>query len=376
MESMGRLKPARFLYNNIFLVGSLLHAGNNVEYFSKYTKKLVVFYLLGTLKEEKDFIQVYSYGRLVETKTLFCPKLPIINYFFVYFWYVKTIVKYFDKKERFYLITFHPIFFIGNSLLKKIRKFEIVFWIADYLPSSSFIYNIYQRLIFYYHNRNTYNLYLGDKLNMKMNGQLKSSNYQKTLMWGIKLEEQKKRELDQIITLAFIGVIRKSHGLDIAFKLLQEHPSLKIKILGECGSSLYEEYSELIGELGIKERVVFENKFYPTENLLSELSTCFAGIALYNTDKNNPIYYTDPGKVKTFTQFGLPVIITNTSEIIPFIKKFKAGEIVDRNTDSIFRAIEKMKNNYTLYLKGVEDFNNYFNCETYYKKAFQFLETD
>ena len=131
----GKNKNRNLLYGNIFLIGSLLHAGNTVDYFKSKAKKLVVFYFLGSLREEKDFIQLYRNGDLVLERKLFAPKIPFVYHAFIYFWYVQSLIKYFPAKEKIYIITFHPLFFLLNTCIRLFRKIEIVFWIADVIPN-------------------------------------------------------------------------------------------------------------------------------------------------------------------------------------------------------------------------------------------------
>lgn len=376
MEGLGRLKGTRFRYKNLFLVGSLLHGGNVIEYFSKHTKKLVVFYLNRTVRGEKNFVHTYYKGSLIHTEQLFTPGTPFVNYFFVYFWYVRIVLTHFSKNEEFYIITYHPLFFAGNTILKRIRNFEVVLWVIDYLPHPSPLLKLYQTLMFYYHKRNRYNLYLADGVNMAMNGIVKDTRYQKTVMWGVQAVEGKARMLLQDIVLGFVGVIRKGHGLDIVFQVVAMDKQIKLKVLGQCKTSLFEKYQLIIKKLGIEQQVTFLNKFYSNEELNQELSTCTIGIALYTVNKSDPIYYTDSGKVKAYTQFGLPVIITNTSAIVPFIKKFHAGEVVHRNKEAVCSAIRKIMKRYYLYKEGVEQFNTHFDYEVYYKRAFAFLEEE
>jgi len=364
----------RFLYRNIFLVGSLLHAGNSADYFKNRAQKLLVFYFLGSLRKEKDFIELYHKGKRIKKETFFAPRVPLIYHAFIYFWYVRLLIGHFNKKEKIYVITFHPLFFLFNSLIKQTRDISLVFWIADFLPKPpSFIYKIYQDLIFYYHKHNTINFYLGDKLNKLMNGKVINTATVRTVMWGIRLEKVKGIKKSKDVVLCFIGVVRKGHGLDLAFTLAKQHKEIHIKILGECEASLYQYYQELIHVYAIEKQVEFQNRFYTIKELPKEIASCTIGIALYNTSKKDPIYYTDPGKVKTYTQFGLPVIMTNTSEIVPFLQEFKAGEITNSTSESLYSKIKKINNNYKEYQQGVTKFNHYFEYGRYYDEAFVIL---
>jgi glycosyltransferase involved in cell wall biosynthesis len=365
----------KFYYKNILLVGSILHAGNSVEYFKQNTEKLVVFYFLGTLREEKDFIQVYESGKLINTKIIHAPRTPLIYHAYIYLAYLRSLIKNFSHKDNIYVISFHPLFFIGNKFIRLFRNIIPVFWIADFLPKPSSIFlKFYQRVIMYYHKRNKINFYLGDKLNKLMNGKILRTKISRTVMWGILLDENNTVKVPKRYDLCFIGVVRKGHGLDFAFKLLQKHKSLTIKILGECEGSLFSHYQSLIKSYGIEKRVKFENRYYKNKELQKEISSCSIGIGLYDTSKDDPIYYTDPGKIKTYTQFGLPIIMTNTSEIVPYINKFKAGEITGQSVDSFYNCVNKIKKNYQKYLKGVDNFNTYFEYNRYYNEAFRILK--
>ena len=168
--------------------------------------------------------------------------------------------------------------------------------------------------------------------------------------------------------------MRKGHGLDLAFKLAKQHKNIHIKILGECDKSLYKYYQAVIRSYKIEKQIEFQNRYYTNQEIPTEIASCTIGIALYDTSKTDPIYYTDPGKVKTYTQFGLPVIMTNTSEIVPFLQQFKAGEITDSSSESLYSKIKKIKDNYRDYIQGVNKFNNYFEYEKYYDQAFAILK--
>ena len=63
--------------------------------FSKHSKKLVVYYLLQTVRSRSDFVQVYELGHLVREYTVFVPKIPLLYYVFVYFWFLATVIRIF-----------------------------------------------------------------------------------------------------------------------------------------------------------------------------------------------------------------------------------------------------------------------------------------
>ena len=97
------------------------------------------------------------------------------------------------------------------------------------------------------------------------------------------------------------------------------------------------------------------------------------GVALYEKGSTSSTYYTDPGKVKTYVDLGLPVIMTNMSAIAPYIQKFHAGEVIEEASD-LHIAVEKIKKDYDRYQTGLRSFAKYFDYEKYYKQSFVALE--
>lgn len=361
----------RFRYKNILSLGSFQFCGNIVEYFSENSEKLVVYYVLPRVQKVPNVVRVYRRGRLISEEKLISSGNFIFYYISLYLNYLRVLFTYFSPREKLYFIHGHPILFLFNSLLKKFRDFEMVYWIGDFYPKHGLLLRIYRFFVFFYHKRAKYTIYLSDRINKKMNGKIIQTRNKRTVMWGINPPKRyKKKPPKNSLTLCFIGLIKESQGLRLVFRVLQEDKKLRFKILGFCPENLYHEYRKIIGESKITKQVYFPNKFI--ENLEEEMEDCHIGIALY---EDNPLTnLTDPGKIKTYTQMGLPVIMADVSAIAEFVEKFKAGEVVQRNIQSVFQAIKKIKNHYQEYIKGVKRFNDYFNYRKYYKKAFRFLE--
>ena len=220
----------------------------------------------------------------------------------------------------------------------------------------------------------TYSCYASDILNEIFNGKVLKSNNRKTVMLGVKPKTFRRTFNRNDFNILFVGLIKESQGLELFFDFLKENKKYNLKLLGVCENKLYAKYMSIIKNYNIGDQVYFPNKFFSDEQLSEISKKCQIGIALYIADKSNVTYYTDPGKVKTYTQLGLPVVMSNIPSIAPYIQKFKAGEIVERNQSSLNAALRRIKKNYPKYVDGVEKFNRYFYFEDYYKKRFKFLE--
>lgn len=364
----------KMYYKNIFIYSSLQFTGNVEEYFAQHSEKLVAFVLMPRQQPDSSLVRFYKMGKLVEER-----KVKFFNNMFLYYflWYIYQfyfIVKYFPRKEKITIITFHPLSFFGMRLQKLIRNIDFVYWVADYFPPVSMPLILLEKLKKFYNSKVKYACYLSDKINEIMNGKIVDTVERKTVMWGI-LPKNIKRNIDKNnFTILFVGVIRESQGLEFVFDFLKTHKDYSIKIIGEGDGRLFDKYKRTIKEYMIDDQVYFPNRFFEDSELEEISKTCQFGIAVYDIDKTSATYYTDPGKVKTYSSLGLPVIMSNVSAIAPYVKEFESGKVIKKNDKELDDALLEINNNYNKYLEGVNKFNKYFFYETYYKKSFNFLE--
>ncbi len=364
----------RFRYKNILLYTSHQWCGNTEEYFVKHTEKLGVFLLMPRIQTKDNILRIYEKGKLVKTI-----QTPLTANFFLYYllWYCHYIIaifKYFPRNELLVVITAHPYVLFATTFQKLFRKIEFVYYIADYYPPINLTMQLYERLKRFYHKGAKYRIYLGDGVNKIMNGKIVDSNTSKTIMLGVK-SKHIKRDIDKAgNTILFVGVIRPNVGLEIVYEFLRKNPRYSFKILGICDEDLYREHQKIIRNYNIFQRVYFPNNFFFDQHMNEISKDCFVGVALYTIDNSSTIYYADPGKVKTYSEMDLPVIMSNTSSIAPYVERFQSGEVIERNLTAFSHAVEKIKKNYDSYVKGVERLNEEFNYEKYYGNKFSFLE--
>lgn len=363
----------KFRYKSIFLYASLHFSGNIEEYFVRNTEKLLVFFLMPRVKNKNHLLRIYNKGILTEEKKIQLPENIFLHYFLWYFTYIKLILTYFSKKDNVVVIAFHPLSFFGMSLQKMLRNVRFVFWF-EYFPTINLILRLFDNLKKFYHARVDYSCYFGDKVNKLTNGKILNTKRRRTILWGVK-PRKIQRDFEKCqYNMLFVGLVKDSQGLELLFEFLLLHKNYSLKIIGVTHGNLYEHYQKMIKDLGISKQVYYPNRFFSTEELDEISKNCFVGVAPYVTGKTNGTYFVDPGKVKAYTEMGLPVIMTKTSAVAPYIKKYKAGELIKSDVHSFFKAVLKIKRFYKRYLSGVKAFNDYFYYETYYKKRFDFLE--
>lgn len=370
------MKKNKFLfrYKNIFLQSSLQFIGNTLEYFIEHTEKLVVFIVMPRVENEGNVVRLYSYGKLIKEESFILSENIFLYYLGWYIKYLKVLNKYCSRKENFLVVVFHPIFFFGMSIQKLWKNIQFVYWVGDYFPGTNKIIIMFEKLKKFYHDRVTYSCYASDIINKIMNGKVLESNIRKTVMLGVKPRAIKRAFDSNNFNILFVGLIKESQGLEFVYDFLKENKEYKLKVIGVCEKKLYAKHMGIIKKYRIENQVYFPNNFFLDDELNEISKDCQIGIALYHADKSNVTYYTDPGKVKTYTELGLPVIMSNIPSVASYILKFKAGEIVDRNESSLNYALKKVKDNYPKYIDGVEKFNRYFYFEDYYRERFKFLE--
>lgn len=364
----------KFRYKNLFIYGSLQFSGNMEEYFSKNTEKLVVFIVMPRIKNKFNIVRLYKKGKLVEEKKAWSSENRFLYYASWYLYQLIFMFRYFSKEEQFTAIYGHPLSFFGMGLQKLARKVTFVYGVGDYYPGINLPLRLFQRLKKFYHDRIPYSYYLSDEVNKEMNGRILNTAHRKTIMWGVKPKNIQRDFSKTKYNLLFVGLIKTGQGLELVFDFLKLHKNYSLKIIGVSHEGWFEKCQKIIKSYGISKQVYYPDRFFSDQELDEVSKECFIGVAPYTTEKTNASYYADPGKVKVYAEMGLPVIMSKTTSIAPYIKKFQAGEIIKRDVKSFYQAVEKIKHNYQFYLKGLKNFNQYFYYQEYYHKAFKFIE--
>lgn len=364
----------KFIYKNILFYSSLQSLGNAEEYFAMHTEKLVVLVIMPRKQYNASLIRLYREGKLVEEKKIKLSQNVFLYHFLWYVHYLFSLFKYFTRKEKLIIITFHPISFFGMTLQKILRNIEFVFWDGDYFPPVNLSLILFEKVKKHYNSKVKYAVYQSDIMNEKMNGRVINNFFRKTVMWGVLPKNIKRKSDKNNFTILFVGAIKDSQGLEFVFEFLKTHKDYSIKIIGAGEDKLFLKYKKTIKDNKIEKQVYFPNRFFSDSELTEISKTCQVGIALYDIGPASGIYYTDPGKVKTYAALGLPIIMSDVSAIVPYVKKFECGIVIKINNEQLSNALIEMKKNYGRYLSGLAKFNKHFYYETYYKKAFHFLE--
>lgn len=367
----------RFRYDSVFALASFQFCGHIDEYLIANTRRLCLMYVLPRFGEQKHVIRRYEEGQLVEERSLRSSQ-NIFLYYWLWFWHHNIEILRFTKgsTSRTLVVGGHPVCFFFMSAMKMLRRLSYLYWVGDYFPNKSLVIRTFERVKRFYHDRIPFTYYLSDAINRKLNcGSLREEPAHRTLMWGMcrfaMPEDGETRAASK--QLLFVGLVRNGQGIENVLDFLATDKDYTLAIVGVAANGYENEVQRMIAERGLAGRVYFPNRFHSQDELCKIASRSLAGLALYSLDEDNFTHYADPGKVKAYLEMNLPVIMTRISEVVPFIERFHAGEVVS-SMEEIGGAAKKISEDYRSYGEGVRRFNDHFEYSRLYAKAFKPVE--
>ncbi len=358
----------KFIYQNIILQSSYQTVGHVGEYFIQRTHDLIVMYSMPRMQNHPNDIYLYEKGKLVNIIHKPGSSHPLLYYLYWLLAYWFILITVCKKKEEWIVLAGHPIFFFFMPLQKMIRNIRFAYWVGDYFPGNNWKIRLYEKLKKHYHDAIPIGYYLSDRINERLNrGIVQNSSYRRTVAWGMKRFPVKEKDLEKR-WMAFIGVIKPSQNIETVLTYLYKNPQWRLKLIGVCEKDYYLKLRKIISRYSLEHRVWFPNKFLPEKQLLTELDGCLMGLALYKGGKNQFTWYTDPGKIKTYLEFNLPVIMTDSASIAKDIIRFHSGEVMKGRSMDYY--IQRIISNYPLYQKGVRDITSHYEYSKYYDDHF------
>lgn len=175
----------------------------------------------------------------------------------------------------------------------------------------------------------------------------------------------------QPVKLAFIGVVKKSQGLDLVYKsadlLAKQYPGITFHIIG--GGPDISRYRRLASSTPLK--TIFHGYIQNNNRVNTILKHCHIGIAPYVPDKSNVAYFSDPSKIKRYIESGLPVITTNVFDFSKEISRSQAGIVIPYLPKEFARAVNQLIQRYDNFQKQSLLLAKQYEYEKYYKALFK-----
>ncbi|HXT84323.1 MAG TPA: glycosyltransferase [Verrucomicrobiae bacterium] len=362
------------------------NSGHILEYLLQNFEKVylfsIAFHTLG--KKSQNKFTIYKKGKLYSEEYLFYMDVPeSLVFFFIPFRSVlnalQIVIRIIKIKNNYGAI---DVFFTVNAFTATLGRFlkklyvvkQTVFWVWDYYPirHPSILATIMRRLYWQFDKYATHSdrvIYLHKRLAdvRKKTGVI--SKNEKCIVVPIGTGERIRitKKDTKIIKIGFIGVLKKSQGVDMILDsgvVLSKH--FKHIVFEIIGSGPDEEY--FIKRKRNTKLVTYNFYGYVNEEKFRKiLSGCMIGIAPYKPEKSTMSSYTDPGKPKRYIEFNLPVITTDVIEFSKEIEKNGAGIVIKYNDlEEFAQAIKIILKNYPKYRKDVIRLHEKY----YYKKIY------
>ncbi len=369
------------------------NSGKILDYLLETFHVVVVFsigfYSLAN-KKNYNYVSVYKNGKLQKTYRLF--HIPISSRFVFLFIPIRSFLTFVEIISYSFLLKLQykkfDVYFTANAFTAWIGNLlkifgvvdKTVFWVWDYYPpihKSKFIMLI--RYMYWQFDKASSHsdivAFVNQRLlNLRLDIGLYSENSEYLIIpiGTDKLQKVGGFNKAKPLRLGFIGVLKKSQGLEIVFMnekaLLKKFDHIAYEIVGSGPDENY------FKEVARKSKI--QSRFYgylEGDSFNSVLNTCAIGIATYTSDVSNVSQYGDPGKIKRYLSLGIPVITTNILEFAKEIEASGAGVIIDYDSvKDLTHAIEKITANYATYSANAYTLGQKFYYKKIYPKMFAF----
>lgn len=342
-------------YDSVFAQASLQTAGHFEEYLIPRTRHLGLFYVQPRFSGQPNLFRRYEEGVLAEERTLPSSRSMLAYYLRWQGQWNRELNRFRNGRESVTAIFRHPFSAIGMTFRRNVRH---VYWQWDYFPDGSLFSRLFNAFSRFYSKRVDRYLVLTASIRRAMRAE-----NAKVAMLGMRLPNAFGDPLSR--RLLFVGQLKDGQGLEQVLAFLSDHEEYTLSLMGHASGDFGSRLRRRIEELGLEKRVNFPDRFVSEGDLRQEASRCLVALALYDPEDAGVARYADPGKVKSSIELGLPVVMTRVSDIVPFVERFHAGEIVG-SADGLLSALKKIASAPQSYFEGCRRFAEHFDFNRYY----------
>jgi glycosyltransferase involved in cell wall biosynthesis len=337
-------------------------------------------------KQAANKFTIYHDGKLVKEYSLFSIPVPESLVFFLLpirsfliiiqlGWYIYRL----PQKVDIYFTVNAFTAWIGMIVKKLGFAKKTIFWVWDYYPPAHKNVIIrFMRWLYWYFDKKSSNsdhlVFLNERLATlrKQIGVLSPKKPYIIIPIGTNtISTRRSQKSKTSLEIGFLGVVKKSQGLDIIFDNAQQIKTTFMNFtLHVIGDGPDREYFE---ERAKKEKIKahFYKLVKSEKKIESILSACHIGIATYIPEKSNVSFYGDPSKIKFYMSLGLPVVTTDVFEFSKEIKKSKSGIIIDYYTSyELIKAFQEIMSHLNIYQKNAKACADKFNYKKIYLPMF------
>lgn len=308
----------------------------------------IVYLIENPFTVEDDNVRLFSEFNehkkpsLIRSRRIFL-KVPL-TYFFDIFWPM-------NKLKTDIAISFSPHLTLRNIALKKLGFVKVVIqWNIDYSPvrfKNSLLQKIYLYIDRFGVINSDYQIDLTQKAKISRieAHNLVHSDKNLVVPVGTCFKSVPDFEKSRTLNLVFVGNFNQTQDVEILLKCMKstriESLNIKLHVAGSGPSFDY---------LKIKynnPNITFYGNLDQNQ-IDSLLATCHVGLAPYLDDPNSFSRFSDPSKLKKYSEFGLPIIMTDVPHNSKSLKEAGVALVGKCELDFFLTSIEKLNGNLPL----------------------------
>ncbi len=357
----------RYRYQSVFAHASFQFCGHIDEYLIANTRHLTLLRVQTRFGNGGHRLERYEEGRLVEERKLCSSKNIFLYYLLWAFHHNRELWRCAHRQKGFTIALFtHPVACFGMGIQRFFGRIRYAFWPWDWFVPNRLPIRIYASVVRHYIKRVDFAYALTQGIADKVGGNVS------VVMLGMKRLPCADVDRSGSRRILVVGQLRQGQGVEAVLDFVAEHPKYSLALMGAAAHGFEKVIEDRVCAGHISERVYFPNRFVSQDELSEVAATCFCGLALYDTAPDNFTHFADPGKVKSYIEMGLPVVMTRISGIVPYVERFKAGEVIG-SVDDLSDAMSRIAVNTLVYNEGVRSFAAHFEFNDYYNSRFREL---
>jgi len=262
-------------------------------------------------------------------------------------------------------------------ILKKLGLVKrTIFWVWDYYPpihKSKII--MFMRWMYWYFDKQATTgsdriIYLNQRM-VDVRKKLHILNTsQIPIIVPIGTNTIKRQKLRNKFALVFLGVVKKSQGLDLFFDSLPYLKTLPQKLsLHVIGGGPDESHYQTRAALS-HIPIYFHGYESDDSKVDLMLSGYGIGIATYIPDPSNVSYWGEPSKIKRYLSAKIPVITTDVFEFSKTITTTGCGIVIPYKPRKFSSAVKKILSRYTQFQSATKQISERFHYRNIYWTMF------
>lgn len=342
-------------YESVFAQATFQHDGHMADYLIARTDDLMLLYLQTRFGTGRHSLRHYQKGQLVEERSFASPH-GILCYYLQLLWVWTRELRRFCRGRRQVLAIFsHPLLAVGCRVRRNVRT---LFWQWDYFPDGVLVSRLFNAVARHFAKR------VDDYRPLtRAIGAVMGRTDAPVMRLGMTVPNRFGDP--RSLRLLMVGQLRPGQGVEAVLDFLAAHCEYSLCMFGRAVPGYAEVIRRQLKDLRLDRRVEFPDQVVSEEDLRTAAAGCFAALALYDTGKDNLTNYADPGKVKSAIEMGLPIVMTRISEVVEFVERFHAGEVID-SPDELPAAILRIRSDPQAYFEGCRRFAECFVAEKVY----------